>query len=141
MQTTGDFGGRAWIDADMPRHDERNGPGVVSSIEKRPNGLRIRVNMANAGRVVISETAWKGWRAYIDGRRVQMQIADLAFLAVYVPAGAHSIRLVYLPDSFVTGRAITVATLIALILAAALHRLQLFLQRRDRRVAALPLGQ
>ena len=141
MQGTSDFGERAWIDADLPRHEERNGPGVVSSIEKRPNGLRIRVNMARAGRVVVSETAWKGWRAYIDGRRVQMQIADLAFLAIYVPAGPHSIRLVYLPDSFVIGRAITFATLIALILAAALQRLQLLLQRRDRGVAALPLRQ
>jgi membrane protein YfhO len=115
MQETNDFGERAWIDAPMPRHEESNGPGVVTSIEKMPNGLRIGVNMAKAGRVVVSETAWKGWRAYIDGRRVQMQTANLAFLAIYVPAGPHGIRLIYLPDSFVIGRAITVATLIALI--------------------------
>ena len=84
---------------------------------------------------------WKGWRAYIDGRRVQLQIADFAFLAIYVPAGAHTIRLVYLPDSFVLGRAITFTTLIALILAAALQRFQFLFQRRDRRVAALSLRQ
>jgi len=141
MQTTTDFGARAWIDAPMPLHDESNGPGTVASIEPRPNGLRVRVMMEKPGRLVVSESAWKGWRAYIDGRRVQTQIANIAFLSVYVPAGAHRVRLVYLPDSFVIGRVISVATLIALLLAIALQRLKLFLERRNRRVAPLPLGQ
>jgi hypothetical protein len=141
MQQQADFRERAWIDAPMPVHDEQNGPGVVSAIEKRPNGFRIRVTMKSAGRVVVSEPTWKGWRAYIDGRRVQMQIADLAFLAIYVPAGSHTIRLVYLPDAFVVGRAITFTTLIALLLAAVLQRFKFLLQRRDRGVAALPLRE
>ena len=35
--------------------------------------------MAQDGWIVVSEPAWKGWRAYIDGRRVEIQIANLAF--------------------------------------------------------------
>jgi uncharacterized membrane protein YfhO len=98
--------------------------------------------MAKAGWVVVSETTWKGWRAYVDERRVRMQIANLAFLAVYVPAGKHIVRVVYWPESFVIGRAISLTTLIVLIvLPAALQRFQFFLQRRDRRVAPLSLGQ
>jgi len=141
MQQTTDFRDRSWIDAPMPLHEEQNGSGVVSSILPRTNGYRIRVTMTSPGRVIVSEPVWRGWRAYIDGRRVEMQIADLAFLAIYVPAGTHTIRLVYLPDSFVIGRTITFGTLIALILAAALQRFQLLFQRRDRGVAALPLRQ
>ena len=118
MATTSDFGQRAWIDAPMSRHEEQNGPGAVASVETRSNGLRIRVVMQKAGRVVVSETAWKGWRAYIDGRRVELQIANIAFLAIYVPAGAHSIRLIYWPEAFVIGRAISLITLVALIIFA-----------------------
>ena len=76
----------------------------------------MRVTMAGGGGwVVVSEPAWKGWRAYIDGRRVQMQTANLAFLAIFVPDGVHNVRVVYLPQSFVIGRAISAVTLLALI--------------------------
>jgi len=132
MQNVSDFRERAWIDAPMPIHEEQNGPGAVTKIVPRGNGFRINVVMQRPGRVVVSEEAWDGWRAYIDGRRVQMQIANLAFLAIYVPAGAHTIRLIYLPQSFVIGRAISVTMLVALIAFAVLQRFQFLFQRRNR---------
>jgi uncharacterized membrane protein YfhO len=66
--------------------------------------------MEHDGFVVISEAAWKGWRAYVDGRPSKIVRANHAFLSVSVPAGRHSIRLTYLPQSFVIGRAITFGT-------------------------------
>ncbi len=137
MQEATDFADRAWIDAPMSLHDRSNGPGTVS-IERRRNGFRLNVAISNAGWMVVSEPAWNGWRAYVDGRRVQIQLANLAFLGIYVPAGQHTVRLIYLPESFVIGRAISFATLIALILFVLLKRFQPFLERRDRRVASLP---
>ncbi len=113
MQKATDFRECAWIDAPMSLHEEQNGRGTIT-IEPRGNGFRFRVMMESAGRVVVSEPAWKGWRAYIDGRRVQMNIANLAFLSIYVPAGSHTVRLIYLPESFVAGRAISAATLLAI---------------------------
>ena len=130
MQNATDFRDRAWIEAPMPLHEQSNGPGTVS-IEQRNNGFRLRAAMARAGWVILSEPTWKGWRAYIDGRRVKMQIANLAFLGIYVPEGAHTIRVVYLPESFVEGRVISFATLIGIIAFAVLYRFQPFLQRRD----------
>src|SRR5438128_12404026 len=76
----------------------------------------MRVRMAGGGGwVVVSQPAWKGWRAYIDGRRVQMQTANLAFLGIVVPDGVHNVRVVFLPQSFVIGRAISAVTMLALI--------------------------
>jgi hypothetical protein len=121
MQEVTDFREVAWIDAPMPLHDRSNGPGAVS-IVRRPNGFNFRVTMAHDGWMVISEPAWKGWRAYIDGRRVEIQIANLAFLGVYVPAGNHAVRVVYLPDAFVIGRTISIATLTLLLVASAARR-------------------
>jgi hypothetical protein len=131
MQDATDFRDTAWIDAPMSVHDRQNGPGTVS-IARRPNGFRCRVSMANAGWMVVSEPAWKGWRAYIDGRRVQIQIANLAFLGVYVPAGDHVVRVVYLPEAFVIGRAISIATLILLVILSVAKDLK---SRRSRSVA------
>ena len=91
-------------------HMRSNGPGVVHTREI-PNGLQIDATMSQDAWVVVSQTAWSGWRAYIDGRRVKWQYANHAFLGVWVPAGHHDVRLVYLPDSFVRGRAISLGTL------------------------------
>ncbi len=108
-------GDRAWIDAPMPLHEEQNGPGELT-LRRIRHGYRLHVAMQKGGWVVASETTWKGWRAYVDGHRVQMQIANLSFLAIYVPQGAHTIRLVYFPESFVIGRAISGLTLLGLVL-------------------------
>jgi uncharacterized membrane protein YfhO len=62
------------------------------------------------GWVVVSETAWEGWRTYIDGHRVKHYPADVTVLGIFVPAGHHDVRLVYLPDAFVLGRTITFVT-------------------------------
>lgn len=80
--------------------------------------LHITADMAAGGEVVVSETAWNGWRAYLDGRRVRLDRANGAFLKVYVPEGHHEVLLRYLPQSFVVGRTISVA--VAVLLAIAL---------------------
>lgn len=88
--------------------------------------------------LLVSEPAWKGWRSYLDGRRVELQIANRSFLAVYVPRGRHEVRLVYLPQSFVVGRGVTMAALAAIVLGSLLRKVrQLFLERRDRPGAEL----
>ena len=70
----------------------------------------------------MSETAWKGWRAYVDGRRVKIQRANAALLGVYVPAGKHRLRLRYWPQSFVVGRAVSAGALLAIVAFAIVRR-------------------
>ena len=64
---------------------------------------------------MITEPAWDGWRVYIDDRRVEHFYANAAFIGVYVPSGGHRIRLTFLPQSFVRGRAISLSTLALLL--------------------------
>jgi uncharacterized membrane protein YfhO len=142
MAVASDFRERAWIEADAAAPYERvNGPGTLR-IRDAQLGYEIDADMQNDGWIVTSITAWPGWRAYIDGKRLQPQIANHAFLSVHVPAGRHHVRLKYWPESFVRGRAITAATLLAVIAFGFLwHRRQSLLQRRDAPVAPLPLGE
>lgn len=127
MAAVQDFRELAWItDRDVTAHERDNGPGTITLRERRMGGeYRFDAAMQRDGWVVISDGAWKGWRAYLDGRRVRMQRANAAFLAVYIPAGRHSVRVVYWPESFVRGRAITFATLLAIALFAAVRRVRL----------------
>ncbi len=123
MRGETDFREHAWIRADMPRQERANGPGYVV-VRRLGNDYELDVDMTRDGWVVASIPAWKGWRAYIDGRRVAMQTANRAFLSVFAPKGRHTVRLVYLPDSFVVGRAITLSTLGVIALLISLSRLR-----------------
>ena len=119
MDPDSDFADNAWIEN---VGDGANGSGEVS-VAREGSALRLEANMAVAGYIVVSQTAWPGWRAYVDGRRVRTLRANRAFLAVYAPAGRHEIRLRYLPRSFVVGRTISVA-------AATLLSIALFVASR-----------
>jgi hypothetical protein len=123
MGTQTDYSDLAWLSANVAPYERENGPGRVRITEYSPGGrYLLDATMQRDGWIVISETAWKGWRAYVDGRRVAMQNANASFLSVHVPAGRHTVRVVYWPESFVTGRAITFATLAALIAFAIARR-------------------
>jgi hypothetical protein len=118
MTEAKDFSDVAWIEApELPPHETANGPGTLT-LHKDGFGLSIDAVMENDGWIVASQSAWKGWRAYIDGRRVQTRFANHAFLGVFVPKGRHNVKLQYLPESFTRGRNISFTTLGALIVAA-----------------------
>jgi 2-polyprenyl-3-methyl-5-hydroxy-6-metoxy-1,4-benzoquinol methylase len=137
MKGVRDFRGLAWIvppESDQggegaPRsignvrdgRDVRNGPGWVN-IRRRGLGFEMTARMRRrAGWVVITETAWKGWRARIDGREVPVGIGDHAFLALSIPKGQHKVELFYRPRSFELGLGLSAAAL-TLIAAVSLLR-------------------
>jgi hypothetical protein len=100
-----DFAGDAWIESGA-LGVAPNGPGTVST-RRVGTRLDMTASMQNAGWVVVSESAWRGWRAYVDHVRVPVVNADGAFIAFHVPAGQHHIRLVFRPTSFVIGAVIS----------------------------------
>jgi Bacterial membrane protein YfhO len=119
MAPIGDFRDLALITTRAKTDAPVNGPGTIVLRDYSPGGeYRFEAGMQSAGWVVISECAWKGWRATIDGKRVPLHRANAAFLGVFVPAGRHSVHLRYLPGSFVLGRAISFATLGAIVVFA-----------------------
>ena len=117
MERETNFVERAWIEAPLAPHERENGPGTIA-FTNTAREYAIDANMQRAGWIVASLPAWKGWRAYIDDRRVETQFANHAFLGLYVPQGKHRVRLVFLPRSFVIGRWITLAALLGIVLTA-----------------------
>lgn len=115
MTAAPDFRERAWIEAPLPAGERANDGGTVAGVSRESGDLIIDAATAAGAWVVITEPAWDGWRVYIDGRRVQHYYANAAFIGVFVPSGGHSIRLTYLPQSFVRGRAISLSTLFLLL--------------------------
>jgi uncharacterized membrane protein YfhO len=115
MKRETDFRDRAWLSAPLSHQERANGPGEVK-IEPRKYGYAMDVTMSDDGWVVASEPAWRGWRAYVDGRRIEHQVANIAFIGIHVPKGRHKVKLIYMPRSFVIGRALTLLTIVVLLL-------------------------
>ena len=104
MTTETDFSERAWLRGDCPSTELQNGIGTVRTRRKTPARLSLEVDTDAPSWVVVTESAWRGWRA-VDrqGRRLQLRRANHAFLAFEVPAGRTGVDLFYRPRSFVIG--------------------------------------
>ena len=113
MKDERDFRERAWIDALQPGEVENGRGRAVAHNAKL--GLHIDADMESAGYIVISNAAWRGWRAYVDGKAIRPLRANHAFLAVHVPAGRHAVDLRFLPVAFVNGRAISIVAAVLMI--------------------------
>jgi hypothetical protein len=122
MTEARDFSEMAWILAPaQPPQEIANGPGRLK-VRRDGAGFDIDATMQDAGWVVISESAWRGWHATIDGRPVPLHDANHAFLGVHVPTGQHHLRLVYMPTSFTHGRNVSLVTAAVLIVGLTLWR-------------------
>ena len=132
MWTCRDFSKTAWIEASSGAGAEQdNGRAGVAVTRDGPD-LLLEITASSPAWIVASETAWKGWKAYVDGARTPISIANHAFLAFRVSAGKHRARLVYRPDSFAAGLAISGASL----LVAAGLALRASIQQRAMPAAA-----
>ena len=131
MSRATDFADVAWIYArDTPPHDEDNGSATLD-VHRAGSRYEIDALVTNGSRIVITEASWPGWRAYIDGHRVKLDRANRAFLGVFVPQGRHHIRVVYLPDAFVRGRAISLTTLAIIFCMLLSHAFNAIRRRRS----------
>jgi hypothetical protein len=123
MAEARDFRDLAWIAGHGDIAERANGPGRIQLRSRSLGGAYLfDAVMQRDGWVVLSDSAWKGWRAFIDGRSVPLARANGGFLAVFVPAGTHKVRVVYRPASFVRGRAITFATIVGLMIVVVVVR-------------------
>jgi hypothetical protein len=76
---------------------------------------RILIKTAAPGPrlVVISQTYYPAWKAYVDGRPTKIWRANYAFQAVQVPAGHHSVTLVYEDTKLLVGAGLSGVGLLA----------------------------
>jgi hypothetical protein len=81
----------------------------------KDNQVELLARMDNPGLLVLSDTYYPGWKAYVDGKQVPIYPTDLAIRSVFVPAGEHEVKFVFSPGSFKLGAAITLASLAALV--------------------------
>ncbi|MBN1873849.1 MAG: YfhO family protein [Anaerolineae bacterium] len=92
-------------------------PESVSIIAQGNNYLTLNVNANAEGILVLSEIAYPGWRAYIDGDSTPVLRANYTLRAICVPAGTHEVRFAFKPTSLYIGAGCTLGVLILMLVA------------------------
>lgn len=98
-------------------------PGRVLHFRETANSARIDVETAGRAFLVISVTPHKYWRITIDGKDAEAIVTNVGYQGVIVPdAGRHVVEMRYRNPLFAAGGAISIATLLALVLLARMNR-------------------
>ena len=73
--------------------------------------VAIRAFVNGSGVLILADSFYPGWRAYVDGEEKEVLRANLCFRAVPLSAGEHMVEFRYQPRSFTIGLAISLLTL------------------------------
>ncbi|MFH1743255.1 MAG: interleukin-like EMT inducer domain-containing protein [bacterium] len=83
-----------------------------SMIESSPESCEVIGSASRDGILFVSESFFPGWRAYLDGEEMEIFPVFRFFRGVRMPAGSHSLRMVYQPQSVTRGAALSCLGLI-----------------------------
>ena len=90
----------------------------VSVVRYEADDVVLEVSSPRPGFVVLLDTCFPGWKAFVDGDETPIYRADYNFRAVTVPAGRSSVHFTYRPLSFRIGLALALVSMGLLALAA-----------------------
>ena len=91
---------------------------TITLRSQQPEAIRLEVQTAAPGYLVIGDLWYPGWNAYVNGARVPVLRAYTALRVVELPAGEHEVLMRYEPLSFRLGVGISLLSLLALLVWA-----------------------
>jgi hypothetical protein len=99
---------------------------AASIVEYKSQRVRIEAESAARALLVLNDSNFPGWRAYVNGEPAPILSANYLFRGVVVPAGKSMVEFRYEPRSFQAGLALSLAAFT--VLAGLIWR-----ERRNRR--------
>lgn len=91
--------------------------------------IELKVYTENDGLLVLADTYYPGWKAFIDGKEREILAANLNQRAIQVGQGSHIVKFIYQPRSFKIGAVISGTTLLFTIFLLVFPFLSLILRK------------
>jgi hypothetical protein len=85
-------------------------------IFEKPDYQRYQVNISQGGWFIQKQTWYPGWKAYIDGKPVEIKHADYYLRGIFINAGEHTIEFKYQPVSFAIGAVVSLLFIVLLVI-------------------------
>jgi len=102
--------------ADSPAGSPADSSAAVRVTSHGPNQVSVTTNSVAPAILVLSENHYPGWKAYVDSRPVETLRVDYNLRGVVLTAGPHDVEFLYRPKSVLLGFAISLFSLIGLLL-------------------------
>lgn len=80
-----------------------------------PNRVDLMINRDSPGKLVFTDVAYPGWKAFVDSTEVPIIKFEQIFKSVLVPAGIHKVSFRFLPELVYVGVFLSVSGLLLLI--------------------------
>jgi hypothetical protein len=116
----------AIVNQNIPLQNISLGAGVGSeplkTLKYEPNRIEISAQPSAPALLVLSETFYPGWKAWVDNQPAPIYETDIALRGIVVPPGAHVIRMEYQPVILTLSIGISLATAISLVISAFFYR-------------------
>ena len=94
--------------------------------------VNIQASLDSPGILVLADSFYPGWNAYVNGRQEKIYRANLFFRGVQLSPGTHTVQFRYEPRAFAIGRAVSVITLLLIVAFFIL----LYLRKRRQNLTA-----
>ncbi|HHT9137076.1 MAG TPA: YfhO family protein [Candidatus Wunengus sp. YC60] len=88
---------------------------IPTFLEYSPNRVTIKATLLDDGYLVLGDTFYPGWNAYVDGKKSRVFKTDYILRSVFLEKGEHIVKFVYEPKSFTIGMIITLTSMVILI--------------------------
>jgi len=100
----------------LPHKGGGVGGSEVEFISETNNRLQLHVETKENSLLVLSDTYYPGWKAFVDGIPEKIYQANYAFRAVPLGAGTHKVEFVYDPMGFKLGAGVTLLGILGCLL-------------------------
>ena len=80
--------------------------------------VTVHASLNGSGILVLADSYYPGWKAYVDGTEQVIRRANLFFRAVPLASGNHTVEFRYEPRSFAIGLAVSTATLLLIMIVS-----------------------
>jgi hypothetical protein len=80
------------------------------------SAVDIAARLSTPGLVILTDSYFPGWRAYVDGEEKKIYQVDYILRGVFLNPGKHQVRFIYKPRYFVMGAAVSGISLFIIVI-------------------------
>lgn len=90
-------------EADRPQPWSQDRPAAVVVDRYEPERIELSLTARTRSLLVVTDTFYPGWKAFVDGRAVPIYMTNILFRGIEIEPGVHRVIMVYEPDSLAAG--------------------------------------
>jgi len=121
-----DLRNKVILEKKVPLNSGPEGEKSAEIVSYQANEVKIKVNTSKDRIMVLSDSFYLGWEAFLDGKKAEIYRANYNIRAIRVPEGNHIILFIYKPRTFFFSCMISFTFLFFLIVICIVRKLALF---------------